>query len=166
MRSPTRSALVSFSLVLVASGAQAVGTVQVNYLNPDKFADIGLSPQEREDSLKHLTRHFEALAKRYLADGQKLSVDVLDVDLAGELRPSRRAGRDLRVLNGGADWPRITLRYAVEGAGQMPLRGEEKLADMNYSRRLPSTDATEALHAEKRMLEDWFAARLGPRGAK
>jgi hypothetical protein len=166
MRAPISSALLCVGLVLAAGTAQAAGTVQVSYVNPDKFADIGWTTWDKEDSLKVLTRHFETMAGRYLADGQQLRIEVLDVDLAGELRPSSRAGHDLRVLIGGADWPRINLRYTLEAAGQPPRRDDVRVTDMNYARRFTSVEGNEPLHAEKRMLDDWFAVTFGPHSAK
>jgi hypothetical protein len=166
MRSLTRSTCLSLGLVLAAAAAQAAGAVSVTYVQQNKFADIGWSSRDVEDNLKELTRHFETLAARHLADGQKLNVEVLDVDLAGEMRWSRRAGQDLRVLRGRADWPRIKLRYTLEGAGQAQRSGEENVADMTYLQRIPGAYAGEPLHYEKRMLDQWFAAQFGAAAAK
>ena len=163
MRFDTPSVLASLGLLLSASTVLAAGTVQVSYVQPDRFADVGRA--EREDNLKALSKHFEALASR-LADGQKLNIEVLDVDLAGEVRRSRRAGQDVRVLRGGADWPRIALRYTLESAGQAVRHGENKLTDLAYAQRAADSRSGEALHAEKRMLDAWFATEFGAGAAK
>ena len=166
MRFLTRSTCLSVGLVFAAATAQAASTVSVTYVQQNKYADIGWSNRDVENNLKELTRHFETLAARYLADGQKLNIEVLDVDLAGEMRWSRRAGQDLRVLRGRADWPRIKMRYTLEAAGQAPRGGEESIADMAYLQRLPKGQTGDALYYEKRMLDDWFAAHFGAAGAK
>lgn len=168
MRFTTRSTLCSLGLALVTGAAQAAGTVQVSYVQPDKFADAGNARSDIDDNLKQLTSHFEALAKRYLDDGQKLSIEVLDVDMAGEMRPLiRRAGQDLRVLKGRADWPRIKLRYTLESAGQVLRKGEQQVSDMAYLQRIGGYyGSSEPLRYEKRMLDDWFAAQFGAAGAK
>lgn len=165
MRSTTRPVLVSLGLVLAASAALAAGSVQVSYVKADDFADIGHSPYDRQLALQQLTRHFETLASRHLADGQSLTIDVLDVDLAGELRPSARTGYEIRVLRGKADWPRITLRYTLTSGGQAARSGEQQIADMNYLRHISRIGDDEALHAEKHMLEAWFAAQHFDAGA-
>lgn len=167
MRPTIRSLMGSVGLALAAAGAYAAGTVQVAYVQPEKFADAGDAGSDREDNLKLLTGHFEVLAKRHLGDGQKLSIEVLDVDLAGETRPLvRRAGQDLRVLKGKTDWPRIKLRYTLESPGQAPRKAEQTVSDMAYLQRLAGYYRGEPLGYERRMLDDWFAAEFGAAAAK
>jgi hypothetical protein len=160
MRSATRSIITSLGLALAAAGVQAAGTVAVSYVQPDKFADAGNTRHDVESNLKELTGHLEALARRYLSDGQKLNIEVLDIDLAGEMRPSRRGGQDVRIVKGAADWPRIKLRYTLDSAGQPPLSGEKSLADMSYLQRAGGYSAKDPLRYEKRMLAEWFAAQF------
>jgi hypothetical protein len=161
MRSATRSLVLSVGLALAAVAAQAGGVVQVSYIQPDKFADAGDSRRDAEGNLSILKHHLESLASRYLRDGQKLSIEVLDVDLAGEVHPSRRLHQDVRLLNGGADWPRISLRYTLESAGQAPVRAEQTVADMDYLHHLNGYASDEPLRYEKQMLNEWFAAQFG-----
>jgi hypothetical protein len=166
MRSTTLQALLTAGSVFVGSSVFAAGSVQVSYVQPEKFADIGISPRDRDDTLQQLTKHFESLASRHLADGQKLNVEVLDVDLAGTIQPSARVGDGLRVFRDSADWPRINLRYTLETAGKPARSGEQKLSDMNYMRSMGGPGAGQPLNAEKRMLDEWFAAQFGPTAAK
>jgi Protein of unknown function (DUF3016) len=82
-----RCALVVAALALLAAGAaQAVGRVEVRYVQPERFSDAGFGAVERERTLKVLSQHFDRLAQR-LPDGQLLQVEVTDVDLAGEVDP-------------------------------------------------------------------------------
>lgn len=168
MHSTTRLLDVLIVLVLGvgAAGAHAAGTVQVSYIEADRFTDVGHTRSDVDDNLRRLTRHFEALAARHLADGQKLSVEVLEVDLAGELRPAHRSGQDIRVLKGTVDWPRIKLRYTLEGAGQLARSGERTLQDMAYLQHLVSSVGKDGLPYEYRLLEDWFNAEFGRTGTR
>jgi hypothetical protein len=166
MRLTAHSVLGSLGLAFACSLVSAAGSAQVSYIQPEKFADIGISPRDREDTLKHLTKHFDTLAARYLADGQRLTVEVLDVDMAGEIRPSIRVGQDVRIVKGETDWPIIKLRYALEAPGQAARRGESTLSDMSYARRTRQMREDEPLHYERRMLDEWFAAQFGPAAAK
>ncbi len=150
------SALVA--LALAAGSALAAGKAEVSYLKPEKFSDAGRTPSDREETQKLLTAWLQKLALD-LPDGQLLKVEVLDIDLAGEVRPGRL--HDVRVLRGSADWPRIHLRWALAGPAGAATSGDVQLADMAY---LQGTSAGEAhndnLFFEKRMLSKWFKATI------
>jgi hypothetical protein len=79
---------------------------------------------------------------------------VLDIDLAGRLYP-RRGGEDIRVMNGGADWPRMRLRTRWSRMARV-RSGDEQLANMNYMQRINRYWETDPLRYEKQMLDDWF----------
>ncbi len=148
----------SLSALLVASAAQAAGNVQVSFVKPENFADIRDRAYSREQNLKALERVITSVAQPHVADGQTLKIEVLDVDLAGEVRPGARAW-DVRVLRGRADWPRITLRWSIDGA--TPRSGEAVVQDMAYLQRLPPSMADTALVYERRMLDEWFRQQFG-----
>jgi hypothetical protein len=134
--------------------------VQINFVEPENFTDVRDRTYSREQNLKALERIFTSVAQPYVADGQTLKIDVLDVDLAGEVRPGARAW-DVRVLRGRADWPRITFRWSVEGAGVAPRSGEVTVRDMAYLQRIPPSTADTALVYERRMLDEWFKEHFG-----
>lgn len=141
-------------LPLLAQPAQAAGSVAVRYVDPAHFTDIGFGSLDRERTLRSLTEVFEQLG-RQLPDGQTLSLEVLDVDLAGEVWP--RIGLEYRVLRGGADWPRMTLRYTLQADGRTLKAGESRLADMTYLFTLRGLTAKDSnLPYERRMVERWF----------
>ena len=139
----------------------AIAGVSVSFQEASRYTDAGDDPVEVERNTAVLGKHLEALGRRYLKPGQTLTIEVLDVDLAG--RPHLRAGRgtDVRVMNGGADWPRIKLQYTLETQGEAPRSAEESISDMGY---LQNPDRTgQSLAYEKRMLDDWFRTRFAPR---
>jgi hypothetical protein len=144
-----------------AGAAHAAGTVQVTFVQPEKFADVRDAALRAEDNLANLQRHLEQIGAQYTPDGQTMKIEVLDVDLAGEPRPGARP-HDLRVLRGRADWPRIELRYTLEAPGAAPRSGKASVADMAYLQRTPTPFTTEPLPYERRMLEDWFRKEFGP----
>jgi Protein of unknown function (DUF3016) len=149
----TAAAGFAFAALLAAGAAEAGGTVQINFVKPENFADIRDRTYSPEQNLKALEEVITSAAQPYVADGQTLKIEVLDVDLAGEVRPGARAW-DLRVLRGRADWPRITLRWSIDGAA--PRSGEAVVQDMAYLQRLPPSMADTALVYERRMLDEWF----------
>ena len=165
MRSSAHPTVCLFALAVAATAAQAAGSVSVKFVEPDRFADVRDARHDASDNLRVLAGHIESAAGRYLAQGDKLSVEVLDVDLAGEIRPSRQFQQDVRVLEGRADWPRIKLRYTLESAGQASRSGEQTISDMAYLQRVAGLHSGDALAHEKRMLDEWFQSRLAPRSA-
>jgi hypothetical protein len=157
-----RTLIALAALASIGLSAHAAGTVTVSFVDPDKYSDAANSQFERPATLKTLEAHLQYLGKRYLADGQTLSIEVLDVDLAGEMRPSRRTGTEIRIARGGADWPRMNVRYVLEGGGLPSQRGEERIADMDYQHHIPNYSSREPLRHEKQMLDAWFKAKFAP----
>jgi hypothetical protein len=148
------------ALAALAAGAHAAGTVQVQFVQPDKYVDVYDADFKRDRNLEVLKEHLERAGARVLTDGQVLKIDVLDVDLAGRTRRDARL-HDVRVLDGKADWPRIELRYTLETPGQPARTGQASITDMNYLERLAiSPPAQEPLRYERRMLDDWFKAEF------
>jgi hypothetical protein len=146
----------TLATLLAATGAaHAAGAVQISFVKPENFADIRDRTYSREQNLKALEEVFTSAAQPYVADGQTLKIEVLDVDLAGEVRYGGRAN-DVRVLRGRADWPRIAFRWSVEGAGAAPRSGEAVVQDMAYLQRIPPATSYTSLVYERRMLDEWF----------
>lgn len=163
LKAPSNPAMAAalaatFALAAAPLPAHAAGLVEVSYVQPEQFADVGRGVFERERTLRSLTRHFEQLGQK-LPTGQTLRVEVLDVDLAGFVRPF--GVHELRVLRGGADWPHMTLRYTLVAEGRTVKAGEDQLADLNYMFYLRGgADQGGDLPYEKRMLERWFGANF------
>lgn len=155
-------------LVMAMAAALATvaqGAVLVTFTEPEKYVDSGRFSGDAPRMLRELEQHFQYLGSRYLRPDQTLRIEILDIDLAGEERFRRHANQDVRVLRGGADWPRMHLRYALEGSDKPALTGEEHLSDMNYLHRPATVRSNESLAYEKRMLEEWFRAKFGPSAA-
>jgi hypothetical protein len=146
-----------FGLAAGSAGA----AVTVTYVQPERFTDIPFVTWEREDTLKALSEHFTKLGNS-LPPGQDLRIEVLDVDLAGRAIPNARLGRDIRVLRGRADFPRITLRFSLEQNGQVLKSGEAQLSDMSYLDHVNRYFDGEPLRYEKQMIDDWFEKTIGP----
>ncbi|MFL6673864.1 MAG: DUF3016 domain-containing protein [Massilia sp.] len=151
-------------MFLLSAGA-ASAAVKVVYVQPENFADIPFTTWERDDVLKELTRHFTKLGEA-LPPGQDLNIEVLDIDLAGRAHPGRGTARDIRILRGGADWPRMHLRYTLESNGNVIKRGDDQLSDMMYLDHISQYRDGDTLRYEKQMIDDWFEKNIGPRKPK
>jgi hypothetical protein len=153
--------LVAAGLVVLSAGSASAG-VTVAYSHPEKFPDMPFSPTDRERVLGDLTDYLVSLGKRLPPD-QELRLTVLDLDLAGTIRHSFRGREDLRVVRGGADWPRMVVRYELVSNGQVIAQGEDKLADMAYTDRINRYGDGDTLRYEKRMIDDWFTKKFAAR---
>jgi hypothetical protein len=149
---------VCAGLVLAGAGAQA-GMVSVAYVHPEGYTDARDWNRDTDENLKTLTQHFQWLGQKYLPPDQRLQIEVLDVDLAGRLRPSSRWGM-VRVVGKPLDWPQIKLRYRLESGGKLLASGEESVSDMAYAQHVDSYSGWQPLPQEKRMLKTWFRSRL------
>ena len=153
-----RTLILSISMLLPLA---ALADVSVSFLDASRYSDAGRGPVEVARNTAELGKHLEALGRRYLKPDQTLRIEVLDIDLAGRPRFSARSANDIRVLTGGADWPRIKVKYTLETRGEAPRSAEEDISDMNYLQSPQRSN--ESLAYEKRMLDEWFRARFAPR---
>ena len=157
---PLLRQLALAGLFLLSAGA-ASAAVTVTYIHPEKFTDLPFTPWDREQALEDLAGHFQKLGQA-LPPGQDLKIDVLDVDLAGREQPTRRGAHEIRVLRGGADWPRIHLHYSLESGGTVLKSGDAQISDMMYMGRLQRYSDGDTLRYEKQMLDDWFRNTIAP----
>lgn len=149
--------LIGCAGLLAAAPVFAGGSVEVKFDHPADFADVGRGSVDIERNVKILHDHLQTYARR-LPDGQTLHIDVLDVDLAGQLRQIR--DDELRVLNGRADWPRMKLRWTLSAGSRTLKSGDETLTDISYFFGSRGVDRGEALIYDRRMLDRWFSERV------
>jgi hypothetical protein len=150
---------LAFIAALASAAAASAGTVEVKFIEPDKFTDARDGMLRREDVLKTLEERLKQLGEKRLPASQTLQIEVLDVDLAGDAFP-RVALRDTRVLRGRADWPRVHLRYTLREGDKVLKSGEDRIADMNYLMGSLRASQDSPLPYEKRMLDNWFHERI------
>ena len=78
--------LLAVAVMLTAAGsADALAEVKVRFVDPDHYTDANLNraygKSARETALREIERTFSKLGETYLARGETLTIDVLDVDL-------------------------------------------------------------------------------------
>jgi Protein of unknown function (DUF3016) len=154
------AAAAAVTMVGAAHAAASDSPVTVSFVEPDRFADLGDRVIDEPRNLKTLEAWFKTEGARYLANGQTLHIEVMDVDLAGQMKPGRTLN-DLRVVSGQADWPSIQLRYVLQAGGQTLSSGDERLSDLNYLGYAGRLQPGDPLRYEKKMIDDWFKARFG-----
>ncbi len=155
-----RRSAICMSLLAAATGAAlAAGQVEVTFKPLDELSDAGRGSFDGERNLQALAAHFKALAPR-LPDGQLLKVEVLDLNLAGEMKPLRR-GAEVRVLKGSVDWPSMSLRWSLNADGRPIKSADERVSDMAYLMHPIRGGNDGPLTYEGRMIDRWFGERFG-----
>lgn len=133
-------------------------------VSPERFADAGYSqrqpgPGELEALRQALQQAVQPLVQRSLQPGDVLTLELLDLDLAGELQPTL-GGRELRVMR-GATWPRMQLRYSLLRDGTVRAQAEQQLSDLAYlDHRAVAADGSR-YRFEQALLRDWYQRTLG-----
>lgn len=137
--------------------------VKVNFVAPQRYYDAdlygGYTGRRYERATKEMEKIFQGLAQRYLAPGDQLTIDVLDIDLAGEYDPSSRYSYPVRLMT-DTTWPRIKLRYVLTRPDAPPVSGDELVADPNYLTFPNFHSGSQAFAYERVMLDRWFKARF------
>jgi hypothetical protein len=158
-------ALSVASVLLTNAGSSLAEAVNVSFIHPENYTDAslqggyGLSAEEA--TLKELGHFLETLGPRYLKSGQVLTLEVLNIDLAGRIEWWRRNFYDTRILRDIYP-PRFTLNYRLAEAGRILVERQETVVDPNYLAN-PGIyfSPSDPLRFEKAMLEDWFRRRFG-----
>ena len=154
MKTVTRK-LALAALFLLSAGSATAG-VTVAFLHPEDYSDMPDAAHDREAIIRQFSDYFAYLGKS-LPPGQDLKIEVLDIDLAGWIKPNFRSRNDIRILRNGADGPRMHLRYTLESQGKVLQKGDEQLGNMDYMHRVNSYSRTnDPLRYEKQMIDDWF----------
>lgn len=155
--------IVPLLMALAAALPAGAADIDVRFSAPENYRDAGDSVRERERTTAALSAAFKAVAAT-LPAGQRLRIDVKDIDLAGTPQLTPRG--ELRVLRGGADWPRLAFTWTLESDGRVLLQGDETLADLDYQQTPLPRYGGAALPYEQRLIERWaaqrFAAPLSP----
>lgn len=155
------SCLVLLALsAMAAQAAQPPDNVSVHYRNPAHFTEakrsFGLNANDADAYLKPLKAYIAQRAARILASGQRLDVEVTDVDLVGEYEPWR--GPDFNNVRIVKDIypPRIDLDFTLYGADGKVLRsGSRSLRDLAFMARASAVDQ-DSLRYEKALIDRWL----------
>ena len=131
---------LTIALVGISSTA-AASTTEVKLLEPKRFRDIDASGLNKTRSIailqKDLTRLFSEASDGLLEEGDILSVEVTDVDLAGYIDYFAGGSRDhIRIIKDSERY-RLEFSYQVKDSkGVVKAEGEQKIKD--FLSRAPS----------------------------
>ena len=120
-------ALIVAGVLLINAPPGLAGTVNVSFIHPENFSDAslqsGYGTRAQQGTLDEIGRFFESLGPRYLKSGQVLTLDVLNVDLAGsDLLQDPRGGL-----------PRSLVAYASARLGDTKRAEMEIVQALKFS---------------------------------
>jgi hypothetical protein len=136
----------------------------VVFFEPEKFTEVSDrylgSDQGRDDILNLLKDYLQERAQNFVREGEKLSITITDVDLAGEYEPWHRGfAQDVRIVKDLYP-PRIKLAFKLTAAdGTVIKEGARDLRNHSFlaSSGLPNN---ESYRHEKALLDDWLRAEF------
>lgn len=143
-----------------AADTKVAPRVDVTFVEPEKFTDAADGPRGtdfgREGNLEELKSYLIQRGNSYVSEGQKLSVSITDVDLAGEIEPWRSgSAQDVRIVKDIYP-PRIQLSYKlVDASGATIKEGKRSLTDLTFSMNINPNRSDPRVY-EKRLLDDWL----------
>ena len=145
------------------------GPVAVSWTDPSGFTEIRHSRNRfearRGDWVGDIARHLARRAGGVLGPGERLEVEITDIERAGEFEPGAGRHDHVRVVRDLYP-PRIHLNYTRhDAAGNVVDSGERELTDMAFLQGGGGTVSMgDALRHEKRLIDDWVRRDLAGRG--
>ncbi|WP_371186935.1 DUF3016 domain-containing protein [Thalassotalea maritima] len=153
---------IAFALagsVAVAATSYA-GQAEVNWVDPQSYTDIRSGDESRkrfeERVFKELEQHISELAAKLPAE-QTLKMDVVNLDLAGEIRYMVGPNNDsIRVIE-DLYFPKMRFNYSLlDKDGKVLAQGKENIKDMGFFNSTHQRLNRESFTYEKAMISDWF----------
>jgi len=142
--------------------------VAVSWTDPAEFTELRFSGNrweaQRGNWVVELAQHLRKSLEKQLPEGERMDVEITDIDRAGRYEPMLGPHMDSVRIMRNIDSPSLLLnfrRYAADG--QLLDEGERKLRDMMYLNNVNILSNTDPLRYEKRMIDDWVRRefRLG-----
>ncbi|MBB1473019.1 MULTISPECIES: DUF3016 domain-containing protein [unclassified Luteimonas] len=143
----------------------AYGPVAVSWTDPETFTEIRYSRSRfeavRGDWVRDLAEHLRTASAAALADGERLDVEIIDIDRAGEYEPATQSLGDVRVVRDLYP-PSLELRFTLRDAGgQVLAEGERRLTDLGFLTSSAGMAArSDPLQHEKRLIDRWVRDEL------
>jgi len=158
--------VVLCGLVLSLPSISQEMPVQVQYVDSENFADVGnrrfSDERVRAAYLEQLRKHLTGRAAALLPAGQRLSVSITELDMAGEFEPWRPPSGDARIVKDTYP-PRIDLTFSLAADdGKLIKEGARRLRDPAFLtgvNRYPD----DPLRYEKALVDRWLEQELAGR---
>ncbi|HEY4083862.1 MAG TPA: DUF3016 domain-containing protein [Burkholderiaceae bacterium] len=148
---------------LSLGGATAWANVDVQFVKPEEFVDIGnrISVRTSDDTLKFISSALTERANAILLPGQDMKIVVKDVDLAGDVRPVGHMMDNIRIIK-QLYRPSMQFSYTITQDGKMVREGSADIQDMGFMDHYNRYFRSDPLYYEKPMIDAWFDKEFGP----
>jgi len=144
------------------------GPVSVQWRDPARFSELrnsrNRSEARRGDWVMQLATYLRKRAEKRLPPGQRLDVEITDIQRAGNYEPWHGIQfHDVRFLRDLYP-PRIDLTFERLDADSVVIAtGERRLSDFAYLSSAAGAGHSDPLRYEKRLIDRWLARELSPR---
>jgi hypothetical protein len=142
------------------------GPVSVRWEDPAQFTEIRYShnavESRRGNWVEQLATHLRERAQKRLPPGQRLDVNITNIDRAGDYEPWRGIQfQDVRFMRDLYP-PRMTLTFRRTNAdGSVIAEGERKLSDSGFLMSSNSAGSgSDPLRFEKSLIDRWLSREL------
>ncbi|QOC22435.1 DUF3016 domain-containing protein [Wenzhouxiangella sp. AB-CW3] len=148
------SLLLPCLLLATSVAAESDERVEVAFAETDRYTDAGNRPRDHERNLDRLESFLVEAVESCLPEGERVAIQVLDVDLAGRYEWWHHPD-GVRVMR-DVDFPRLKIEYTHYGSdGDMIDEQQHWIRDMNYLRQGARRSDWDALSHERRMIRRW-----------
>lgn len=142
------------------------GMVKIEWKDPKSFRDVkavgDIQSRYEMRTFETLTKNLNKEAVKVLKPNQKLELQVTNLDLAGDVRPTFGASsHDMRVVKDIYP-PRITFTYTVTQDGKTIMAGAEKLTDLGFMHSVGRINEKPTRY-ESKLLVDWMKKTVAPK---
>lgn len=141
------------------------GPVSVHWQDPAQFSELrnshNRSEARRGDWVVQLAAYLRKRAEKRLPTGERLDVDITDIQRAGNYEPWRGIQFDSTRFLRDIYPPRIGLTFKRLGVdGAVLAEGERKLSDFAYLSSGGNFGNSDPLRYEKGLIDRWLAREM------
>jgi len=153
--------LAMIGLLAAGLASTATAAIELTLDNPRGFRDFEIRTRTAEAVASVFQAEFERAAEHRLnamvPEGHTLELTVTDIDMAGEIQPSRNMNHpDIRYVESNYP-PRMTFNYRlVDAEGNEVSSGQEHLRDLTFDLGAPKIGRDNTFRYEIALIEDWM----------